>query len=195
MSLFLRKECQSILDGVKLDNYHVQVNENSKMLQIVGECGKVLVSITGIRLSRMAPPRHEVALALELFDAFMAKHVGTFKEFNKAKALVDKQNIPTSVAGLKNSEVTKNVYGNKRWELTFNPNFLNKKQATIYSDGEITIPGKNLTFSKNTKKDLNYSLNKIEIDAIYKWIKSCEGYSKANQNKNDLLSKLNSCEI
>ncbi|MEE8599407.1 MAG: hypothetical protein V3S69_07905, partial [Dehalococcoidales bacterium] len=102
MSLFLRQACQPLLDGVGLPNYHIQVDEVSKCLQVVGECGDVLTSITGIRLSRMAPADKEIALAIDLFDNFLAKHADTFKGFIAVKARADKASIPKEIEGLVN---------------------------------------------------------------------------------------------
>lgn len=194
MSLQLRKQCQSILDGVNLDNYHVQVDPDSKMLQIVGECGQSLVSIAGIRLSRMAPNAAEIDLALELFDAFVAKHQANFKEFIKVKAVADSAKIPKSVEGLENAEIAKNRYQDY-WSLTFDMKTREGKTVTAKSTGEIDLPSVKMDADSHSKDFLQATLTDAEVAAVFKWVNECNEFNIAVEAKADLLAKLSSCEI
>jgi len=74
MSLILRKQCQDVLDTFGLSTYHIQICENRKHLQIVGECGQPLVDIYGIRFTRLVPSVAEITYAGELFDEFLGIH-------------------------------------------------------------------------------------------------------------------------
>jgi hypothetical protein len=84
MSLILRRECQEVLDAADLHNFHVEII--NKYLAIVGECGKPLVTISGIQFSRGTPSKAEIPYAVELFNAFVTKYKLLFEEFTKIKA-------------------------------------------------------------------------------------------------------------
>jgi len=193
MSLFLRKECQTLLDEVNLQNYHIQINESSKCLEIVGECGQVLTTIMGIRLSRMAPTKDEIKLALELFDNFLAKHAVSFKQFIEAKFTADNAVIPKSVKGLKNIKVSKDYQGDHT--LTFYAKNYTEEAIRINSKGNIHIPRININLVKNPNATLQYALTDEEVTAIKTWIEATTAFNKAMEEKEKILSKLSSCEI
>jgi hypothetical protein len=195
MSLQLRKACQQQLDAVGLDNYHIQVNRETKYLEIVGECGQTLVSISGIQLSRVAPNNSEMKLALELFDSFLAKHTGTFKEFITAKTRADAANIPKKVKGLKNAKVEKQTYYD-RWDLTFTPECMPAESVTVSSNGVVSFPSR--TVSYNSPKDwrtVNAGLTVAETEHITEWILECIEFTAATKEKKKALEILSSCEI
>jgi hypothetical protein len=194
MSLFLRKACQDHLDGVDLQNYHIQVDDSTKCLQIVGECGDVLVSITGIRLSRMAPGDKEIALAIELFDDFLAKHAGTFKSFIEAKIRADKAAIPTRVPGLLNANVAKPNYQGY-WALTFQLGANSDVTVSVRSDGKVSIPSYTVEVLSNPEQSLQCSFSVKEENAVRSWIVSCAEFNTATSDKETLLTMLSACEI
>jgi len=194
MSLFLRKACQDNLDGVGLENYHIQVDENTKCLQIVGECGDVLVSITGIRLSRMAPADKEIELALELFDDFLAKHAGTFKEFIAAKIRADKASIPKIVPGLMNCTVDKGMY-QEFHQLTFDMSADPNREVTVRSNGYFSMPSLQIDMVKFPDADIQLSITATERKAVRNWVNACTEFNKAINIKTELLTKLSACEI
>lgn len=197
MSLMLRKKCQTLLDNVGLDMYHVQVQDANKYLQIVGECGKPLCSIEGIRLSRAAPNAAEIELALELFDAFLAKHAGTFKSFIAAKARADQAVIPESVDNLPSCVVQKHAYQD-HWELEFHPlNMPAGAIVTAKSNGKISMSAYSCDINDidDDFDTFGYGLRSIELSAVDGWLKACKEYNEATREKKKLLSQLNSCEI
>lgn len=194
MSLFLRKACQENLDNVGLENYHIQVDEGSKCLQIVGECGDVFVSITGIRLSRMAPAEKEIELAIDLFDAFLAKHAGTFKSFLDAKTRADKAEIPTEVPGLLNVDVSHQKWQNY-WTLNFDMKNAPETTVDVHSDGVLKIPMFQFDLVEDPTVDIQPALAAIEANAVRKWIRSCTEFNDATAEKERLLAVLSSCEI
>ena len=201
MSLFLRKACQDLLDGVDLNNYHIQVDENTKNLQIVGECGQVLTSISGIRLSRMAPAKDEIQLALDLFDAFLAKHGSTFKEFIAVKAKADTTKEPDLPKALLNC-ASKSTYTNEYKAFTFTmhsrKNLENGYECEVRSNGAIKMPSLalNLHVYKDDVKQLRTCpLTEKEVTVIEKWLKDTSDFNIAVTRKGELLNKLNSCEV
>lgn len=193
MSLFLRQACQNNLDGVGLSNYHIQVDEATKCLQVVGECGDILTSITGIRLSRMAPADKEIALAVQLFDDFLAKHAATFKGFIKAKIRADKANIPAEVDGLLNCTVEKQQY-QEYWVLKFDLESLPETTILVRSTGYVNIPAMSFEMIDN-KDSIQYSISNREKTIVTHWVKACAEFNTATKLKTRLLEKLSSCEI
>jgi len=193
MSLFLRKACQEQLDGVGLANYHIQVDESSKCLQVVGECGDVITSIAGIRLSRMAPVQSEIELAVSLFDDFLAKHTATFKGFIVAKARADKAYIPLKVDGLLNAEVEKQNYQNY-WVLTFDMESRPETTINVKSNGSVSIPIMRLeTILDN--ESIQHQISNRETTIVKNWIKACTEFHTATTEKIALLEKISTCEI
>lgn len=194
MSLFLRKACQENLDGVGLQNYHIQVDEGTKCLQIVGECGDVFVSITGIRLSRMAPADKEIDLAIELFDDFLAKHTGTFKAFLDAKIRADKSKIPLEVKGLLDAEVTKPNWQDY-WNLKFSMKAAPDQTIEVQSNGSVKIPQFQFDMVDDPKVNIQPVLTPREVLSVQKWILACTEYHEATKEKTRLLEVLSTCEI
>jgi hypothetical protein len=194
MSLFLRKECQQLLDDVGLEMYHIQVGETNKNLEIVGECGQLLTTIAGIRLSRMAPNKDEIVLAIELFDDFLAAHTGTFKQFIAAKIRADAASIPREVPGLLNAEVTAPYY-NEVWALSFSMGSIPTIKVVVDSSGNVKIPAIAANLVTDPKDDINHHLSTKEEYAVREWIKACNEYNIATKEKTSLLEILNTCSI
>jgi hypothetical protein len=202
MSLFLRQACQTSLDGVGLSNYHIQINESSKYLEVVGECGDVLVTIAGIRLSRMAPSGKEIELAVSLFDDFLAKHTATFKEFIAAKKLVETTPLPNikdfDLIDARTNESKNYSHILKGYVSIIQMNFTLKAnkdaEVTVKSDGFVQIP---MIRIENPKKatDLQIGMNPDEARAVMKWIDGCKKFNDAVNIKDEALAKLSSCEI
>ena len=193
MSLILRKKSQELLDAVDLDNYHIQIDEGSKCLQIVGECGQSLCTISGIRMSRMAPNETEITLALELLDAFLAKHASAFKGFQAAKNRENKARIPRSVP-LPNSDVSKGSWGDDytlRFPLASDSNV----SVEVNNSGTLTFPMRKILVPGSTKDELQATLTDTEYDVIVAWVDECFEYSDAVRERQEIVTKLNSCEI
>lgn len=90
MSLILRQELQPILDAHNLQFLHVEINNANKSLAIVGECGKPLTVINGIRFSSSSTiTKAEIKFAKELFAKFMLKYGEKL-----VKIVEQKQSIP-----------------------------------------------------------------------------------------------------
>lgn len=200
MSLFLRKACQDNLDGVGLANYHIQVDESTKCLQVVGECGDVLVSITGIRLSRMAPADKEIELAVSLFDDFLTKHTATFKEFMAAKARADiayrpkEEDIKLSNVSTHDVREYRNGGNTIVMVLRFKMYYYESVEVEVKSTGKISIPAIIINEPKDVK-ELQPCLTPQESEAVLKWIADCKSFNDAIQQKDACLTILSTCEI
>ena len=90
MSLALREKSQPLLDKNGFHNYHVGISD-SKDMQVLTECGQLVVNVKGVKFSRLEPTLKEREYALELFDAFLVKHNRMLKEIIRAKT--EAQNI------------------------------------------------------------------------------------------------------
>lgn len=101
MSLMLRKACQETLDKYGLSMYHTEIGDSGyrgarKHLKIIGECGKELVTITGITFTRNEPKNAEIEYAVELFNDFMNMHGKLIQNYiTRAKALMNAKKLAT----------------------------------------------------------------------------------------------------
>lgn len=97
----LRKACQDTLDKYGLSMYHTEIGDSGyrgsqKHLKIVGECGKELVTITGITFTRNEPKNAEIDYAVELFGDFMNMHGKLMQNYvTRAKALMRAKELAT----------------------------------------------------------------------------------------------------
>jgi hypothetical protein len=193
VSLLLRKKCQELLDNVGLENYHVQVNSSNKYLEIAGECGQVLVTIEGIRLSRMSPSVPEIDLALELFDAFLARHTPTFHEFLQAKAVADKVSTPETPP-LQNVKVEKAAYRDYT-EMEFYMVQCPGSPCFVKSSGEVVFPARTVNIYKEPDHTLCLALTTKENILVRKWVDGFRLHTEAVKARDRALAKLSSCEI
>lgn len=92
--LLLRKSCQEILDANGLSMLHVEIQ--NKYMCIVGECGKNVVSISGISFSSTRMNSNERAYATQLFAKFITKYIDKLKELIKLRANI--KNITKPIA-------------------------------------------------------------------------------------------------
>lgn len=190
----LRKKCQSLLDDVGLDNYHIQINEAHKILEIVGECGQSFVSIHGIRLSRMAPNDKEIELALELFEAFLVKHTATFKEYIKAKHAANLCHIPKEVEGLTGCSIYRNAYQDT-YTLTFKTPNNDSRNISIGSNGQVSFTAFSMDLNECPASDIFECPSEEEIALALKWLEDCNEYQELTDKAESLKNKLSSCEI
>ena len=86
--LELRQMSEEVLDNFGLGELHVGVNPNLRTLALMGECGKELVNINGIKLDRLTKNSREYAL--ELLERFLNKHGKVISDYiNDKKTLVE----------------------------------------------------------------------------------------------------------
>lgn len=83
MSLILRQKTEQLLKDAGLPEFHVQIN--NKYLTIVGQCGQTIVTARGIQFSKNVPSNAEIDYAVELFTAFLERHVDTLREYKEAR--------------------------------------------------------------------------------------------------------------
>ncbi len=194
MSLILRNSCQTYLDNVGLENFHVEVEPSTKTLMIVGECGEQFVSIPGIRVSRLAPSMNEVNLATELFEAFLVRHAAKFHEYLKIKKEIDKCQIPTDIPGLLECKVERSNY-RKVYHLTFrlssNPTYVCKVSST----GKVDMPAISVFIPDTSIDDISRTVTKTEKTAILKWLSACEKHTLLAAQQEKLLQDISTCSI
>lgn len=194
MSLFLRKACQELLDNVDMENYHVEVDKDTKCLKIVGECGQLFTVINGIRLSRIAPPMREINLAVELFDAFLIKHASTFHELAETRRIKANLKLPKKVEGLAGCEYHEGKYGNPN-SITFYVQKDPERKIQAYSDGDVTFYTRKIKTNKEDPSLLSAALSKKEEQLVHDWIKGQKDFDNIHKREEKLLNKISSCEI
>ena len=185
MSLILRDLCQSFLDDVGLQNYHVEIAQN-KQLTIVGECGQTLVTIKGVTFSRFAPTKEEINISMPLFNAFLVKHIKTLKEYVATKE--ELQKLPSL------EEVKKKIKGLDHFDSgNYHNSIIFKNENTkieIFPNGKIAIEG------RNTFKDyVPYTFSTKDIKAINEWLVSCEERENLKAKLLKLQETVYSCTI
>ena len=144
MSLMLRKNNQDVLDSYGLSDFHVEIDDGYyKTLQIVGGCGKPLVSVPGIRFTRTQPTKVEIEYATELFMNFMDIHGKLIQTYVvKAKILAAKDELPKSLGKFTVQKITESfnnvlksyrldfIDGPLKYSYDISPNM---KKVTFYS--------------------------------------------------------------
>lgn len=80
MSLILRQKTEELLKKAGLEELHTEIGYN-KYLTLVTECGENIVSITGIKFSRMNPSASEINYATNLFNRFLEKNKDKLVEY------------------------------------------------------------------------------------------------------------------
>ena len=188
--------CQEKLDGVSLQNYHVEIDAHSKCLKVVGECGDDLVIIPGIRMSKMAPTASEMDLALELFDAFLTKHAHVFHQFMDAKNAAENIKIPKT-ADLPNACIKQDYYG--KWILEFLSaapfnDEIGDRNITAGCDGRIAI-SRAIIQVNDLVEDQVVMVNAKELSEIRKFVNALTEYNRLMDAKKEALELINSCKI
>lgn len=147
MSLILRKECQYILDNYKLQNYHVLINQNTKYLQIVGECGQPLINISGIQFTRLTPTKLEIKYATELLNSFLTAHMSEITTY-----------IAQKIANKKFPFIETT---NDRYNITTNSASGMIYNSLVYTDGPVKIYIKSNTIGNPLVSIIDNSLTRL----------------------------------
>lgn len=191
MSLLLRKACQPTLDDASLGSFHVRVDENTKTMTIVGECGQPFVSISGIKFARTSPSAAEMPLAVDLLEIFLVKHKGDFDRYvielakynkiKKVKMKTDKYDIDTHGYGEKMAYTIK--FDSGAFQVWIN------EDGTIY---HIFLNGSSNTC---TMEELAKGPDYIHLLNAHKYLVDYMAYIGAKAEMNRLKGILSSCEI
>jgi len=193
MSLMLRKTCEECLYKAGLESFHVQINTDNKYLEIVTECGKPFVSVSGITFARLTPTIAEIDYAEELLTAFIIKHkiaidrvILKSKKINNQIDLVDVypkfsfevnghySKVPRSVS-YKDDIFFVRVHRDNKIKISICNE--DKTSDKLMSDIEL------FTFNKN--------LHLQAIELLAKWVKQYKEEQELDVLKNELAT----CEI
>jgi len=190
MSLLLRNACQDVLDDAGLQNFHCSVSERGNYLTIVGECGELFVSITGVQFARTAPNAAEIPLAVDLLEAFLMKHKPDFDLY--VKELKKFQALPVIERSTDEYMIGTSGYGkDSNWHCNIETG---PYEIRIDEDQEIK-------YIKLISRSGKYSLqdlilpNKRAIKAGYDHMIAYLAYLDAEVLVKELKAKLSSCEI
>jgi len=175
--LLLRQACQPILDSYGLPELHVIIKD--KTLTIVGGCGQPLVSIGGIQFSKNTVSEKERTFAVELFEAFMAKHSTKIIDYVAAKRAFVALTVPTL-----RKEWSMTTYGTpRRIEMP-------KSNISVSSDSLITT-------AYFTDADFKAILTtyKADIKEARDYLAAYETHSTAAKILDAQRTTLSSCDI
>jgi len=195
MSLLLRQACQKSLDDFGLNNYHVRINEHSKTLTVVGECGAELINVHGIRFSRNTPTKDETEYAATLLDAFMGKHGVDVKDFITRNTLLkntpkpvakDGENYDSSYEGY--DEDNMNLYS---YEYT---SIMGPFSVTVYTQ-DSNIAMRTTNGPKPEKEALAYRVTHAMLKVARKKLQVYADYKVLEEEVDFVKSKLSKCDI
>lgn len=185
MSLLLRKACEETLNLAGLGNYHVRIDGNNN-LSVVGECGKIFFTVSGIKFSRSTPTGAEVKYAAELLSDFCVQHKNTLQTAVSTKLALFKakpyEATPKFSVNVNKAEVEYNY--TKSIALEYNIKTKELSIHTSYSTTELVTAG---LIDKLT----NTAFRK-EMVAEFK---AAEKFSIIEDKHNDAISLLNKCDI
>lgn len=191
MSLLLRNACQPVLDNAGLQDFHCGVSDTGNYLTILGECGQLFVSISGVQFARTAPSKEEIPLAVDLLDAFLIKHKPDFDmyiaELAKFNALpVVEGDTDAFSVGTEGYRNTQKYY----CEIETYPFMIKITEA-----GDVRLV--NLISRKNsyTIQDIDVKVDVKKVKAGYAHMQAYKKYQENKKTINELKSKLSSCEI
>lgn len=193
MSLILRSLAQPYLDNLGLSKYHVEVTTGENTLTVVGECGKPLVYLYGVKFSKSAPDRTEIDLALPLLKDFLDLKYKEITEYITAATLLAETPYVSPNNGKYAIEldyyysgdvklIQKIKYLNGIWHVTCKPN----GQITamrLHSKRKMTVPQLNkATLSAKehkgcieyVQKFCNYQALKNKVDKLKKDLSACD---------------------
>ena len=203
MSLILRKQCQDSLDKYGLDIYHVRIDERGKHLKIVGECGKPLVEVFGIRFTKITPSMGEIDYAEELFTEFLATHGKTIQEyiakaksFNKLKEIIA-QTGPFDIDDSTTYNAKKGIHEITSYTLTINDGMMQFNYRTDKKGNRITFKSSNIrgNASATPEKATAFIADPALLVAGKKHIKAYINYTNQESDMEKLKEKLSKCDV
>lgn len=175
MSLLLRKDFQDVLDKIpELVNLHASINKN-KQLELVTECGKSVVTIQGIKFTKLSPTHAERAYAIELFQAFINKHFSL---------LCDYLTLLYKVKNRKEIQPPKLFNKSDSWSSQYS-----------YEDSEASYFIKGNSLIIKPKSWETYKVNQSILKCVKQYFKDKEQYDNEDTVLSELIKKLMSCDI
>lgn len=189
--LLLRKSCQEILDANGFSMLHVEIQ--NKYMCIVGECGKNVVSISGISFASTRINSDERAYATQLFAKFITKYVDKIKALiNAKKALIDFKDKMTYLGDI--CKVESNVFyeNGKASRKEFTVVFNTRHKAKICIKKDSIKINDYLSF-----KDFNFIVSEIEEDCRFaiNVIQELEECEKLEEAVREVEKDIQSCNI
>lgn len=194
MSLMLRKKCEEVLNNTYLENFHADIHQDTKVLQLVSECGKPLVSVNGITFSRNAPTNAEIEYCSELLTIFINKHRADIEKVLTLQKQI--KNFPDLRKQYPEyTFITKNSYVKNPSSITYTDTIYFIR-VYIKGDIEIEIDKQVARKSRNIIKDVldgdidKGLAQKVRIVAL-QWMKQY----KTQLELNAAITHLSTCEI
>ena len=189
--LLLRKSCQEVLDAHGFDMLHIEVH--NKYLCIVGECGKKIVSISGISFANTRINENERIYATELFAKFIDKYKDEIKKLILLrKELIDFQSKMTCLDDICKVDTNTTFIDGKGLIKEFTVIFNSKHRAKLYVKKDSVKISDYLSF-----EDFNCLVAEIEED--YKFAKNIiQELEKKQEIENEIKEfeiHIQSCNI
>jgi hypothetical protein len=197
MSIALRQAAQPLLDNIGLSQFHIEIAPSTKFLSIVGECGKPLVTLSGIRFSKSDPTKKEIDYSCSLLDTYLSKNSELLLSVYKAK-LAQSILVQPLARNYANVAGISQVYnGNFQVvvDLAVAPR---ARSVTISFTEEVDLATARYGFTMGaTTKDLVDILNNTNgiLDGAMAYARDSFAYAKASTELQAEIAKLNNCGI
>lgn len=192
MSLLLRQSCQNVLDGVKLTEYHVRIDDSTKTLVVSSTCGKPLFSIPGIQFASLRPTRVEIDYAVELLDTFVLTHADSITAYLKAYHAFNKLTPVLREDKDSDIKIEGGYYTAKNQTIVY---FLDNEFKFKYNSETNYTLFVGAPDSTTAEMVTKFKLDKNKLKAAKKYLADFSSYSNSKQALEDLLNKLATCDI
>ena len=81
MSLILREACEEMMLDYALEGYYADLDITTKNLQIYTRCGRNIITIKGVRFSKLCPTASEINYAKVLLNNWLTDNEATFNTY------------------------------------------------------------------------------------------------------------------
>lgn len=200
MSIALRQATQPLLDSIGLEQFHIEISSGTKYLQIVGECGKPLTTITGIRYSKSDPTKKEIDYSLTLLSTYLTKNKDLLlkvyeakKELSLAK-LIDVKDYGPDISSYNQPYGNSITMGVQKLCADGKYIFCNVRVPVSLDVGNISVIGSSTNLTLN---DMTCLLTDVNETFKYELLlaKDILAYQELVAKASKLQTSLNSCGI
>jgi len=181
MSLLLREKSEQCLEENGLGDYHTRIDE-SLHLCVVGECGKPLFTVSGIKFARKSPSTGDVNYAIKLLDAFCRTHKEKIRSALIAKAVMGRA-IPSDDDCASSVDYIQ--------ELTSKLSLVFTKETNLFTF-RTNGYAKNIDVNLNGLKKLT---SPAKVNAYCKEIEKVTAFDRVNAAFTSAIAALQSCDI
>lgn len=193
MALLLRKTCEPLMQAADIDICYADIQEHSKCLTLFTPCGKNLVSISGIKFSRLNPTKAEIDYAAELLEGWLITNKELLERYMEAFSVFQGMPNPRSSFHVGTIEIE------YRHQTYHNPEgfYVRSNGHKITLNMQLHIV--EIEFSKDNPPgaaaEIQLPLNEDVITELEHELVARQDYFLAAEALDEIKAELNSCEV